>query len=46
MKSNGGASMLCVPPSSTSRDGPSASSSGISTVWSTRPVLPAVPTAK
>jgi hypothetical protein len=46
MYSNGGAIMLCVPPSSTSRDGVSASNSGISTVCSTRLVLPAVPTAK
>ena len=43
MKSNGGASMLCVPPSSTSREGAPARINGISTVCNTRPVDPAVP---
>src|SRR6266508_189840 len=45
-KSNGGAHGLCVPPSSVRMEGAEAVRSGGSTVWSTRPVLPAVPTAK
>jgi hypothetical protein len=38
--------MLCVAPSRTSREGPLASKSGIRIFCRTRPVLPAVPTAK
>ncbi len=45
-KSKVGASGLCVPPSRQSSEGSLAVISAGSTVWSTRPVLPAVPIAK